>query len=122
MHRITSLYEVDNFDDSAVIEQPQAPVLLLTSAATDIATLAEAIDNSKQDFWKKGIRALPLSALSHPAQIDHYLATTAAKSKIIGLIRFPPSIANFNGSQNSDSEYNSNSTSSAVSIFLIYLL
>ena len=47
---------------------------------------------------------------------------SAAKSKMIGLIRFPPSIANFNGSQNSDSEYNSNSASSAASIFSIYLL
>ena len=28
---------------------------------------------------------------------------------MIGLIRFPPSNANFKGSRNSDSEYNSNS-------------
>ena len=37
----------------------------------------------------------------------------AAKTKIIGLIRFPPSKEYFSGSMNSDSEYNDNSLSSA---------
>ena len=45
-----------------------------------------------------------------------------ANNVIIGLIRFPPSNAYFRGSQNSDSEYNSNSLSNAESIFSIYLL
>ncbi len=38
---------------------------------------------------------------------------SAAKIKIMGLIRFPPSREYFSGSINSDSEYNDNSLSKA---------
>ena len=46
---------------------------------------------------------------------------SAARTKIRGLILFPLSMAYFNGSINSDSEYNASSEFSEASIFLIYV-
>ena len=64
------------------MEQPPAPVLLLSSAVTDITTLANCLDGGSSPLgWP--IRALPLSCLSHPAQIDHYLAETASQARLI---------------------------------------
>ncbi|HGY5542382.1 MAG TPA: cobaltochelatase subunit CobN [Prochlorococcus sp.] len=83
MHRLASLPGDGPLEDVLLVEQPSAPILLLTSARTDIATLASVLDLQEQHGWKNRIRALPLTALDHPAQVDHYLATTASKAKLI---------------------------------------
>ena len=83
MHRIASLPGDQNNQDITLVEQPHAPVLFLTSAVSDISTLATAIESDNDSSWKNAIRALPLSSLCHPSQIDHYLSVTADKAKII---------------------------------------
>ncbi|ABX08816.1 cobaltochelatase subunit CobN [Prochlorococcus marinus] len=86
MHRIASIPGEETTEDITLVQQPEAPVLLLTSARTDISTLAAALDYKANAKWKNRIRALPLEYLNHQAKIDHYLTTTAESSRII-LIR-----------------------------------
>ncbi|MEC9029454.1 MAG: cobaltochelatase subunit CobN, partial [Cyanobacteriota bacterium] len=83
MHRLASLPGEGPAEEVLLVEQPQAQILLLTSARTDISTLASVLEFPSQQAWKGHIRALPLAALSHPAQVDHYLSTTAAKAQLI---------------------------------------
>ena len=71
MHRLATCPGLDPPEDVVLVEQPGADVLFLTSAGTDISCLDASLP-SNQD-WKERIRALPLSCLEHPAQLDHYL-------------------------------------------------
>ena len=83
MHRIAS--QPGEIDPAQIdlIEQPGAPILFLSSASTDISTISHILNNSKSNNFKYPIRALLLSELFHPAQIDHYLSTTASEAKLI---------------------------------------
>ena len=83
MHRLASLAGDGSSEDVVLVEQPPAPILLLTSALTDIATLASVQELHGEQRWNERIRALPLKALDHPAQIDHYLVSTAVSAKLI---------------------------------------
>ncbi len=86
MHRIASLPSEDPSENLALIEQPSASVLILSSARSDISSLASTLQGTYKNQWSQKIRALPLECLSHKAQIDHYLSTTARNAKLI-LIR-----------------------------------
>ena len=86
MHRIASLPGEDPTEEITLVEQPSAPVLLLTTATTDISALSHCLNSNKNKFWINKIRALPLSTLSHPAQIDHYIYTSTLNTKVV-LIR-----------------------------------
>ena len=81
MHRLATCPGLDPPEDVVLVEQPGADVLFLTSAGTDISCLDASLP-SNQD-WKERIRALPLSCLEHPAQLDHYLNTTAQAAHLI---------------------------------------
>ena len=81
MHRLASCPGLDPPEDVALVEQPPAEVLFLTSAATDLSCLDQLL-LQRQD-WQDRIRALGLDCLSHPAQLDHYLATTASHARLI---------------------------------------
>ncbi len=83
MHRISSLPGKAENEGISLVEQPPAEVLFLTSASSDIATIANCLRNSELSGWEGRIRALALSNLGHQAQIDHYLSTTAKFSKLI---------------------------------------
>ena len=83
MHRLSSLPGGDFSEDISLVEQPTAPVLLLTSAATDLSTLCRCLEQPGTREWRGRIRALPLVSLSHPAQIDHYLGTTGQDAGLI---------------------------------------
>ncbi len=83
MHRIAHLPGIGPSEEKALIEQRKAPVIFLTSASTDISTLASAIDLPELSHWKDKIRALELSSLDHPAQIDHYIATTCSTANLV---------------------------------------
>ena len=83
MHRLSHLPGSDQDDGVVLVEQPSAPVLWLTSAQTDLSTLASVLERPDRNAWRGRIRALSLDALQHPAQIDHYLATTGAAAKLI---------------------------------------
>ena len=83
MHRLSSLPGGDFDAAITVVEQPPAPVLMLTSAATDLSTLACWLSLPEGNSWRGRIRALPLSSLQHAAQVDHYLSVTAAEAQLI---------------------------------------
>ncbi len=83
MHRLASIPGDDTPEDLTLVEQPSAPVILLTSATTDIATLSSVLEERDYSHWNNRIRALPLPALSHPSQVDHYISTSTKPTKII---------------------------------------
>ena len=83
MHRLASCPGLDPPEDVVLVEQPPADVLLLSSAGTDLSTLAACLDDPDQLFRRERIRALDLSQLQHPAQVDHYLRSTAAKAGVV---------------------------------------
>ena len=83
MHRIACLPGDDSNDDISFVEQPNAEVLFLSSANTDITILGSVIKYKENKYWDNRIRALPIATIMHPAQIDHYLRTTGDKAKII---------------------------------------
>ena len=81
MHRLASCPGIDPPDDVVLVEQPAADVLFLTSAGTDLSCLEQCLIGS--GGWSDRIRGLNLDCLSHPAQIDHYLSTTAQTARLI---------------------------------------
>ncbi|AAQ00002.1 MULTISPECIES: cobaltochelatase subunit CobN [Prochlorococcus] len=83
MHRIANLPSEESTENLALLEQPQAPVLFLTSAASDISTLSYILNENKNHALKDKIRALKIDFLLHNAQVDHYLTTTGSKAQII---------------------------------------
>ena len=83
MHRLSSLPGAESNEVFTVVEQPPAPILFLTSAATDISTLSACLRQPELQHWKEQLRALPLDCLRHPAQIDHYLAATASSARVL---------------------------------------
>ncbi|WP_250395787.1 cobaltochelatase subunit CobN, partial [Synechococcus sp. MU1655] len=83
MHRLSSLPGAESNEVFTVVEQPPAPILFLTSAATDISTLSACLQQPELGHWNEQLRALPLDCLRHPAQIDHYLATTGCTARVL---------------------------------------
>ena len=83
MHRLASCPGLDPPEDVVLVEQPPADVLLLSSAGTDLSTLATCLEQPDLASWGERIRALDLSQLQHPAQVDHYLRSTAANAKVV---------------------------------------
>ena len=81
MHRLASCPGLDPPEEVVLVEQPPAEVLFLTSAATDLSCLDALLDHLPE--WQERIRALSLDCLNHPAQLDHYLATTASSAQLI---------------------------------------
>ena len=87
MHRIASLPTEEPSENLALIEQPPAPILFLTTAASDVSTLAYVLQDKKAVKHSYEIRAIHLNSLKQNAQIDHYISTTGSKAKII-IVRF----------------------------------
>ncbi len=83
MHRLVALPGDGSEEEVTLIEQPKAPVLFLTSVNSDIATLASALALPEHKHWTGKIRALLLSSIEHPSQVDHYLSNTAQCSDLI---------------------------------------
>ena len=81
MHRLASCPGIDPPEDVVLVEQPPADVLVLSSAATDLSW-PEAVLLAAPE-WNNRIRALHLDNLGHPAQLDHYLSTTAEQARVI---------------------------------------
>ncbi len=83
MHRLAAVPgSTSEADGGAFVEQPQAPVLLLTSADTDLLML-EAVLERHPGLLGAELRGLNLAALAHPAVIDHYLSTTVAEARLV---------------------------------------
>lgn len=83
MHRLASIPGDWSPDEVALFEQPSAPVLFLTSASSDITTLDTSLRLERNACWKNRIRAIDLKEFQHPAQIDHYIATTAINASLV---------------------------------------
>lgn len=69
-------------DPLSFIEQPPAPVVLLSSADTDLATVS-ALLQEEPELLGQDLRALNLAALQHPALIDHYLRTSLTGTRLV---------------------------------------
>ena len=83
MHRLASIPGDRTEDDGALfVEQPPAPVVLLSSADTDLLAVSQLLQ-SEPELLPAELRALNLSALQHPAVIDHYVATTLASTRLV---------------------------------------
>ena len=82
MHRLVAIPGVAHEGGFAFVEQEPAPVLLLTSADTDLLVLEQLLEAEPQLLGAE-LRGLNLSALAHPAVVDHYLATTASTAQIV---------------------------------------
>ena len=64
------------------VEQPPAPVLLLSSADTDLIAFADLLGRQPQLLGVEA-RALNLAALAHPAVIDHYVTSTVGHARLV---------------------------------------
>ncbi|MFW6730287.1 MAG: cobaltochelatase subunit CobN [Synechococcus sp.] len=81
MHRLVTLPGDPADGEGELVKQPPAPLLLLSSAETDLGLLAERL---QQPSWQNlELRALNLAALQHPAAVDHYLRTTVAGARLV---------------------------------------
>ncbi|MCY4360082.1 MAG: cobaltochelatase subunit CobN, partial [Cyanobacteria bacterium MAG APA_bin_95] len=81
MHRLAALPGVDDGQDGALlVEQEPAPVLVLTTSDTDLATMAVVLERSSRPC---PVRGLNVAALNHPSVVDHYLRTTVATARVV---------------------------------------
>ena len=84
MHRLATCPGVDPPEDVVLVEQPPADVLFLTSAGTDLTCLSRVLElPAARAVFQASIRGLALECLGHPAQLDHYLSSTAATARQI---------------------------------------
>ena len=83
MHRLASVPGGGaEADIGALVEQPAAPVLLLSSADTDLLAVDQLLEREPQLLTAE-LRGLNLAALAHPAQIDHYLNSTVRHARLV---------------------------------------
>ena len=83
MHRLASIPGGGAAADiGALVEQPAAPVLLLSSADTDLLAIDQLLEREPQ-LLRAELRGLNLAALAHPAQIDHYLNFTVRHARLV---------------------------------------
>ena len=83
MHRLASIPGGGAAADiGALVEQPAAPVLLLSSADTDLLAIDQLLEREPQLLTAE-LRGLNLAALAHPAQIDHYLNSTVRHARLV---------------------------------------
>ena len=77
MHRLAAIPgDSDGRDGSPTyVEQPPAPVVVLSSADTDLLALETLLARQPARSGME-LRGLNLAALGHPAVIDHYIAST----------------------------------------------
>ena len=83
MHRLATVPGDPGPDNQgALIEQPPAPLVLLSSADTDLTALAQLLAQQPA-LLPEPMRALNLAALAHPAVIDHYIATSLQQTRVV---------------------------------------
>ncbi|MFZ9713846.1 MAG: cobaltochelatase subunit CobN [Vulcanococcus sp.] len=85
MHRLAAVPGSNSPSDGVVfVEQPPAEAVLLTSADTDLATLAALLDQEPEPLGSGlRIQGLNLAALQHPAVLDHYLQNCLQMSQLV---------------------------------------
>ena len=83
MHRIPAIPGGwnPNTEGVIIIEQNPAPIIFLTSADTDIKTIAASVENLPADF--PAIRVANLLQLQQELTIDTYAEEVLSKAKVI---------------------------------------
>ena len=83
MHRLAAVPGSTSPQEGPVyVEQPGAPIVLLSSADSDLAGLASLLADQPQ-LLTTPVRGLNLKALAHPAVIDHYIRTSLAETRLV---------------------------------------
>ena len=83
MHRLAAVPGSTSPQEGPVyVEQPGAPVVLLSSADSDLAGLASLLADQPH-LGAGAVRGLNLQALAHPAVIDHYIRTSLAQTRLV---------------------------------------
>jgi cobaltochelatase CobN len=83
MHRLSAVPGSTSPQEGPVyVEQPGAPIVLLSSADSDLAGLASLLADRPQ-LLTTPVRGLNLKALAHPAVIDHYIRTSLAETRLV---------------------------------------
>ena len=88
MHRISNIAVNENNDNLEFIEQPPADFIFITSVKADIKILSELINRKDIGIARNNLRAIELSNLDYPAQIDNYISKTISYSKVVILRLF----------------------------------
>ena len=83
MHRLAALPGDPGDGDAVLVEQSPAPLLLLSSADSDLALLSQRLQSAPQRASWSAIRALNLASLSHPAAVDHYLRSSMQGTRLV---------------------------------------
>ena len=85
MHRLAAVPGSSSPGDGVVfVEQPPAAAVLLSSADTDLASLAAVLNRQPQPLGSgRQLRALNLAALQHPAVLDHYIRTSLSETQLL---------------------------------------
>ena len=87
MHRILNIAGNEN-NDNDFITQPKADFIFITSVKADIKLLSELFNNEEFGSLNKNMRAIHISNLNTPAQIDNYINKTIYRSKFVILRLF----------------------------------
>ena len=87
MHRILNIASNEN-NNLDFVEQPEADCIYITSVKIDINILADLISSNKAGRIKNNIRAIHLSNIKSPSQIDHYFNKTIKNARIVILRLF----------------------------------
>ena len=84
MHRLATIAgaQEPEGDSLAYVEQEPAPLVILSSADSDLRALAQLLEADPQ-LLPHPLRLLNLAALAHPAVIDHYLASSLAQTRLV---------------------------------------
>ncbi len=84
MHRLAAVPGQDDGETPGqlFVEQAPAPVVLLSSADTDLVAI-ETLLQTRPQLLPVELRALNLAALSHPAVIDHYIRTSLGSARVV---------------------------------------
>ena len=83
MHRLAAVPGDPGADSTITfVEQPPAPVVLLSSADTDLVGMASLLRQQPERLGAE-LRALNLAALSHPAVLDHYVNTSLGQTQVL---------------------------------------
>ena len=84
MHRLAPNANPEDLEGSEapLISHGPAPVVVLSSAPTDLLAL-ERVLSQRPSPLRETLVGLPLTALSHPAVIDHYIRDALAQTRVL---------------------------------------
>ena len=81
MHRLAAVPgSTSPLEGPSFVEQPGAPLVVLSSADTDLSGLATLLAARPE---LPELRGLNLAALEHPAVLDHYLRTSLGQTQVV---------------------------------------